>query len=63
MHPSSPRCQSNYLYEVCKAAEKNMTDNAPFTNKRFYLAESDHRRFQQPPIPFLIIAHNSIVSM
>lgn len=60
MSPSAPRCQTQYLKKICEQAQMNITDT---TANQFVLPESDHATTFSPPVPYLLTARNSFVSL
>lgn len=58
MHPSAPRCQISYLKWICDKSK--LFDSDP---RHFFLPESNHNQSFIPPIPYLLITKNSLVSM
>lgn len=60
MHPGAPRCQNEYLKHICDKSRINIDD--PRRNA-FVLPESDHKKSELPPQPFLLTARNSFISM
>lgn len=60
MSPSAPRCQTQYLKKICDQSQLNITDTVA---NHFVLPESDHATTFLPPVPYLLTARNSFVSM
>lgn len=60
MNPSAPRCQTQYLKKICDQSQLNITDTA---SNHFVLPESDHAATFVPPVPYLLTARDSFVSM
>jgi hypothetical protein len=60
MNPSSPRCQIGYLKWICDHSRMDITRTE---SNGFALPESDHSSAESPPVPFLVTARDSFVSM
>ena len=62
MHPSAPRCQTSYLHWACVQGSIEKNDSSL---NYFSLPEADHSRSSNffPPMPFLIVARSSFVTM
>lgn len=60
MNPSAPRCQTKYLKWICYAASIGVEDSKP---NHFILPESNHHSIDNPPVPYLLTARHSFVTM
>lgn len=60
MNPSSPRCQIDYLRWICKNSRLPITQQ---DSNGFILPESNHTSAELPPVPYLVTARDSFVSI
>lgn len=60
MHPSAPRCQTQYLKSICQQASLLIDNHQP---NGFILPESNHATTYLPPQPWLVTTKDTFVSM
>jgi hypothetical protein len=60
MSPSAPRCQSKYLHWICSESALGISERK---GNAFVLPESDHPNWLTPPIAWLVIVKDSVVSI
>lgn len=60
MSPAAPRCQTSYLKWICESSQMNVTTIQP---NYFIMPEADHQTWPKPPIPWLMVVKEAMVSM
>jgi hypothetical protein len=60
MSGSAPRCQTTYLKWICDQSKLNIAD---VSRNGFVIPESVHSKSFMPPVPFLVLAKNSFVTL
>jgi hypothetical protein len=59
MHPHAPRCQQDYLREICDSSSRPIFERSA---AQYVPAEADHSNVAPPPQPWLLTARNAMVS-